>query len=102
MYDAFAGAYGSHARTSPYNALYDRPALLGLAGDVAGRRVLDAGCGPGIYAADLVARGAHVTAFDESLEMVRWRRTGWARTSRCAGTGSVTASTGWPTPVSTW
>ena len=71
MYDAFAGAYGSHARTSPYNALYDRPALLDLAGDVAGRRVLDAGCGPGIYAAELVARGAHVTAFDESLEMVR-------------------------------
>lgn len=71
MYDAFAGAYDSHARTSPYNALYDRPALLDLAGDIAGRRVLDAGCGPGIYAAGLVARGAHVTAFDESPEMVR-------------------------------
>lgn len=71
MYDAFAGAYDSHARTSPYNALYDRPALLDLAGDIAGRRVLDAGCGPGICAAGLVARGAHVTAFDESPEMVR-------------------------------
>lgn len=71
MYDACAVAYDSHARTGPYNALYDRPALLDLAGDVAGRRVLDAGCGPGIYAAELVARGAHVTALDESPEMVR-------------------------------
>lgn len=71
MYDTFAAAYDSHAQTSPYNAQYDRPAVLDLAGDVAGRRVLDAGCGPGLYAAELVARGARVTAFDESPAMVR-------------------------------
>ena len=74
QYDAFAEDFAAHAESSAYNALYDRPAMLGLAGDVAGLRVLDAGCGPGLYAEELLARGAHVTAFDESSEMVRLAR----------------------------
>ena len=74
MYDAFAASYAAHIQDSPYNAYYDRPAVLGLLGDVAGKRILDAGCGPGQYAAELVARGATVTAFDESAEMVRLAR----------------------------
>jgi 2-polyprenyl-3-methyl-5-hydroxy-6-metoxy-1,4-benzoquinol methylase len=32
--------------------------------------VLDAGCGPGIYAEELVARGAEVVGFDASERMV--------------------------------
>ena len=36
-----------------------------------GLRVLDAGCGPGLYAAELLARGAEVVGFDASPEMVR-------------------------------
>ena len=71
QYDAFAKAFELHAEDSAYNAYYDRPALLDLAGDVRGLRVLDAGCGPGFYAQQLVDRGAYVTAFDESTEMVR-------------------------------
>lgn len=39
-----------------------------------GLRVLDAGCGPGLYAEELVARGAEVVGFDESPEMVRLAR----------------------------
>lgn len=65
-----AADFEGHAATSTYNALYDRPAMLDLLGDVAGLRVLDAGCGPGLYAEELAARGAEVTAFDESPAMV--------------------------------
>lgn len=71
MYDAFAEEFADHAEGSSYNALYDRPALLELLGDVSGKDVLDAGCGPGLYAQELVRRGAQVTAFDSSAEMVR-------------------------------
>jgi hypothetical protein len=46
-YERFADEYATHAVDSPWNSLYDRPAMLALAGDVAGLRVLDAGCGPG-------------------------------------------------------
>ncbi|MDQ6642455.1 MAG: class I SAM-dependent methyltransferase, partial [Actinomycetota bacterium] len=74
QYDAFAQEFEAHAEHSAYNAYYDRPAVLDLLGDVAGKRVLDAGCGPGLYAAELLARGAAVTAFDESAEMVRLAR----------------------------
>ncbi|MFN8168064.1 MAG: class I SAM-dependent methyltransferase [Candidatus Nanopelagicales bacterium] len=70
MYEAFADAFDAHAATSAFNALYDRPAVLEVVGDVAGLEVLDAGCGPGHYAEALVAAGASVTAFDASPRMV--------------------------------
>ncbi|MDG4797165.1 class I SAM-dependent methyltransferase [Micromonospora sp. WMMD1082] len=71
MYEPFAAEFEAHAYDSAYNAHYDRPAVLDLLGDVTGARVLDAGCGPGLYAEELLARGAVVTAFDASPEMVR-------------------------------
>lgn len=74
LFDAFAEEYERHAADGPYNALYDRPAALDLLGEMAGLRILDAGCGPGLYAEELVARGAEVVAFDESPEMVRLAR----------------------------
>lgn len=73
-YDAFAADFERHAEASAYNACYDRPAVLALLGDVTSQRVLDAGCGPGLYAAELLARGAVVTGFDASAEMVRLAR----------------------------
>lgn len=39
-------------------------------GPVEGRRVLDAGCGPGLYAEALLAAGAEVVGFDASPAMV--------------------------------
>ena len=74
QYDAFAGEYEAHAEVAPYNALYDRPATLRLIGDVAGRRVLDAACGPGLYLEELLARGAHVVGCDGSAAMVELAR----------------------------
>lgn len=69
-----AASYADHAADSPYNAHYDRPAMLELCGDIAGKRVLDAGCGPGLYAEALAARGAEVVAFDASEPMVALTR----------------------------
>ncbi len=70
MYEPFAGAYAEHAEHSPYNAYYDRPAVLALLGDVADKRVLDAACGPGFYASELLKRGAEVVGFDQSSAMI--------------------------------
>ncbi|MFI5831953.1 class I SAM-dependent methyltransferase [Streptomyces sp. NPDC051578] len=50
---------------------YDRPTVLGLLGDVNGRDVLDAGCGPGLYLSELAARRARVVGIDQSTDMVR-------------------------------
>jgi predicted TPR repeat methyltransferase len=73
------------------NAYYERPATLApagdVAGDVAGRRILDAGCGSGPLFAALRDRGAIVTGFDSSAAMLELARG-----------GSVTARTcAWPT-----
>lgn len=70
MYETSAELYLHHAADSAYNAWYDRPAVLELLGDVAGARVLDVGCGPGLYAAELIARGADVVGMDASPAMI--------------------------------
>jgi SAM-dependent methyltransferase len=69
-YDTFAGAYTASNETSLVNAYYERPAMLALAGDVAGRRILDAGCGSGPLFAALRDRGATVTGIDKSAGML--------------------------------
>lgn len=74
VFDEFAEDFERHATESAYNALYDRPAVLELIGEVTGQRVLDAGCGPGLYAEELLARGAEVVAFDHSPKMVSLAR----------------------------
>ncbi|WP_329085077.1 MULTISPECIES: class I SAM-dependent methyltransferase [unclassified Streptosporangium] len=73
-YDGFAETFADEASGSAYNAFYDRPTVLDLIGDVNGQRVLDAGCGPGLYLAELVARGADAIGFDQSADMVRYAR----------------------------
>ncbi|MGW5413393.1 class I SAM-dependent methyltransferase [Actinomadura geliboluensis] len=81
MYEQFAREYAAHAEDSAYNALYDRPAVLGLAGDVGGLAVFDAACGPGLYAAELLERGARVAGCDASptfVDMARARTGGRA------------------------
>jgi len=47
-----------------------RQLVLGLLGDVRGRRVLDVGCGDGDLALELWRRGAVVTGIDASLYMI--------------------------------
>lgn len=69
-YDGFARAYAEDNESNLFNAYYERPAMLELAGDVRGHRVLDAGCGSGLLALALRAKGAQVTGFDASPAMV--------------------------------
>lgn len=74
MYERFAHEYAAHIEDSPYNAYYDRPAVLGLVGDVQGRTVFDAACGPGVYAGEFLDRGARVLGCDASPTFVQMAR----------------------------
>ena len=73
-YETFAAAYSRTDETSSYRAFYERPAIVSLAGDVRGLRVLDAGCGGGALAGRLAALGAAVTGIDSSAGLLRIAR----------------------------
>ncbi|MEW1837304.1 class I SAM-dependent methyltransferase [Nonomuraea angiospora] len=73
-YDRMAEGYTAENETSLVNAYYERPAMLELAGNVAGRRILDAGCGSGPLFAALRDRGAIVTGIDASAGMLEQAR----------------------------
>lgn len=70
-YDELAEAYAARIDSKPHNAYYERPATLSLLPEVKGKLVLDAGCGPGVYAEWLVKNGADVVALDGNEKMVR-------------------------------
>jgi len=77
-YDSFAEEYSAGNEASLINGYYTRPAVLDLAGDVAGRRILDAGCGSGPLSAALRDRGATflryhgLLAIGAVLALVMW------------------------------
>jgi SAM-dependent methyltransferase len=65
-YDELVDAYAVDVRENAYNAHLEFPATTSLLPDVAGERVLDAGCGTGVYSAWLVEHGAEVVGVDAS------------------------------------
>jgi SAM-dependent methyltransferase len=73
-YDRLAEGYAAENEASLANAYYERPAMLEFAGDVAGRRILDAGCGSGPLFSALRDRGAIVTGVDASAGMLELAR----------------------------
>lgn len=73
-YDAFADAYARANEDGLFTRWYARPAVLDMLGSVAGRRIVDAGCGSGPLLADLEGRGASVAGFDASPAMIRLAR----------------------------
>lgn len=74
-YEAIAGKYAQTVDGKPWNAYYERPAVLSLLPALENTRVLDAGCGSGWYSEYLAAHGAEVTAFDLNPEFVALTRT---------------------------
>ncbi len=73
-FEALAESYAAVVETKPHNAYYERPATLSLLPEVKDKSVLDAGCGPGVYSAWLVGRGAEVVAVDASGKMIELAR----------------------------
>lgn len=69
-YESLADGYNALIDHKPHNAYYDRPNTLSLVGDIQGKHLLDAACGPGKYAETLIAKGATVTGFDNSPKMI--------------------------------
>jgi SAM-dependent methyltransferase len=74
VYDQMADWVDGQLASSFYNAYYDRPAVLGLAGDVRSLGVLDLGCGAGHYLEELRLRGAEVVGVDGSAELLQRAR----------------------------
>lgn len=72
-YDRLAPTYATQ-EDDPYCADLEFPAMQDLLPDVAGLRVLDAGCGRGRYAEWLLSAGAEVVAVDASERMVERAR----------------------------
>lgn len=79
-YDAYAEEYAASVARREQGGVVEGddlgilPRLLDLLGDVAGCRVLDAGCGEGYLARVLAARGAHVTGIDLSPRLIALAR----------------------------
>jgi len=69
-YETMAEEFNARIETKSYNAYLERPATLSLLPEVKGRQVLDAGCGPGLYAEILLEKGATVSAIDISPKMI--------------------------------
>jgi ubiquinone/menaquinone biosynthesis C-methylase UbiE len=69
-YEKLAETYSQLAEQKAENGYIEHPAIRKQLGDVRGLSVLDAGCGPGILSAYLIAQGANVTAFDVSPKMI--------------------------------
>src|SRR3989338_4625014 len=76
MYDASAEFYHSERLNKKsecqfYNVLTEMPAMLKMMGNVKNKKVLDWGCGSGIYIKILSKNGAKIKGFDISKEMIK-------------------------------
>ncbi|USH04102.1 class I SAM-dependent methyltransferase [Grimontia kaedaensis] len=71
MYSKFAQQYDEVIQGNIYNALFERPNLQAMLGDIKEKNILDLGCGSGVYAGYFLSEGAaSVTCLDFSAEMV--------------------------------
>ncbi len=79
IYDIMAGPYHNiRTEKNPqgwfYNEMLEMPSTLSLLGNVRGKKILDFGCGTGIYAKILAKKGAKVKGFDISEKMLEIAR----------------------------
>jgi ubiquinone/menaquinone biosynthesis C-methylase UbiE len=70
----FVDRYAGNILDNPWNACYERPSTLSLLPDIHDKKLLDAGCGPGVTTEILVNKGATVTAVDYSPPMIEKAR----------------------------
>ncbi len=73
-YNELAKDYDRLIDHKPHNAYYDRPNMLELIGNVSGKYILDAACGPGKYAEILLSKKASVVGLDISEEMIKYAK----------------------------
>jgi ubiquinone/menaquinone biosynthesis C-methylase UbiE len=73
-YTQLAEAYAAITPTKSWNAYYEWPATRSLLPELKGKRVLDAGCGPGHYAKWMIEQGAEVVGIDFTPKMLEIAR----------------------------
>ncbi|MCW4020633.1 MAG: methyltransferase domain-containing protein [Candidatus Bathyarchaeota archaeon] len=69
FHDEIADWYSQRKKGS-YEFKIQLPAILNLLGDLQGKRLIDIGCGPGVYSLELAKRGADVLGVDISQKML--------------------------------
>ena len=66
-----AQEYARTKQTLPFRTDVEKFTIVSLVGDVTGKKILDAGCGDGVYARELIRRGAaHVIGVDGAEDFV--------------------------------
>lgn len=73
-YEKLAESFSRLAPTKAENAYIEQPAMRKALGHVRGKKIFEAGCGPGILAEYLVHEGAKVVGFDISPKMIELAR----------------------------
>ena len=77
IYRQHADLYARLCEHSLPNAAYDRPAILRLAGDVAGRRVLELGCAGGVLTQQRRTAALSCWLWTGSCGWLPWPASGW-------------------------
>lgn len=75
MYSEYADEYSEAIKDNIYNAHFERPSLFSMLPELKGLKVLDMGCGPGVYSRELIEKGAIVTGVDSSEKMIELTKT---------------------------
>jgi SAM-dependent methyltransferase len=76
--------YADYIKEDPFRRGLHFPAVEELLGDVSRRRILDVGCGDGLFPRLLAQRGASVVGYDKAPEKNR-RGAGTRRCATAAG-----------------
>jgi ubiquinone/menaquinone biosynthesis C-methylase UbiE len=69
-WNQIAEDWADHADSNDYRNLFLIPHTFALLGEVAGKKVLDVGCGEGGYTRILASKGAQVTGIDGSTRLI--------------------------------